>query len=744
MSRENHRSFPGRKAEKINSEWNSGANINKPSSLLLAEKLNLPIIKPTVIQALPTVQRTLPSLQSIQKRSTPNSPTKNRKVVPKPTSTGRRILPSLPRIEDLTLPRIQQSAMKKDKCSPLTAILQTSLEEQSLRSAQMSEAKVGTRTKRVRRVLPSIPPTETRTPRMQPTKIRDQSSIQPTVVRPLTKFRGARRKPMLPSLPTIEEQTSPTPVEETTPLASVDRSDQNSALAENKASLALKEGETFSGSQQKRESSLRQGEKDKTLSRKKDQQDIQPRKKEPQKKPKRAVEETQTNIQSVDKEARPGLKPIDKGKDMAQERRRRKENRASHPWVKPTPASPDTEAEEKCSHLRPTKYQQVQVSESVVEEAVSRPTSRSKDRPDCLREDVLLSSVKQCRESCHSKTKEESVSHKAMHRDTEVRAQEAKNQKLSIATAKGTKGCHKMTEKGALPCLQGTVELIKNSRQSREKEVFPCLRKREGLSESEHALDQKAPWPSSAKGNNANDQCSEREGTKKPKQREKENKVSRIGTKLSWVDSYALLSRKWKESSSQLHNSKRRENEDKRSCRPIVNRSDKKQLSAGSYAMLNLQRKEFEALTPSLELIAGRNQTRTKASAKGGNDRQILTVKPALPSIEPTHESTVEVPHPPTVPKIKQGLPSARPIVKRVNTGIQATMTRLLPHIQPIVKQALPGLHSSSLQELVKKPLPSVQPQEDFCSPGAVQATAKSDSQILTTETERNTEAEQQ
>ena len=44
--------------------------------------------------------------------------------------------------------------------------------------------------------------------------------------------------------------------------------------------------------------------------------------------------------------------------------------------------------------------------------------------------------------------------------------------------------------------------------------------------------------------------------------------------------------------------------------------------------------------------------------------------------------------------------------------------------MQPIVKQALPSLNSqSSLQELVKKPLPSVQPEEKFCSPAAVQTT---------------------
>ena len=731
MSRENHCSFPERKAEKINSEWKSGANINKPSSLQLTEKLNLPVVKPTVIQALPTAQRTLPSLQSIEKRSTPNSPTKNRKAVSKPSSTGRRILPSLPRIEDLTLPRIQPSAMKRGDCStkPLMPILQTSFEEQILRSAQISETKMGTRTKRVRRVLPSIPPTETQTPRMPPTpQIRDQSSIQPTV-KPLTKCRGARRKPMMPSLPTIKEQTSPMPVEKITPLASVGRTVQNSGLAENEASLALKEGETLSSLQKKRESSLRQGEKDETLRKKKDEWEIQPRKKEPQNKPNKAVKETQTSFQPVDKEARPSLKPIDKEReylkctDTAQESERRKESRASHSCVKQTSGSPETEAKETFSDLRPTRCQQLQYSESDVEQAASKPTTRSKDRPDYLREDLLLSSVKQCKENCRSKAKGDSASLKTMQKDTELRVRQEKNQKLSMVAAKGTKDCHKMTENGALPRLQGTVELIKNSWQSRQKDVFPRLRKREALCELEHVLDQKLPWPPSAKGKDASEQWSEREETKKSNQRRKENMVSQTGTKSSWVDSYALLSRKWKESTAQLHNSQRRENEEKRSCQLNVNRIIKKQSSAGSYAMLNLKRKEFQALKPSLELITGRNQARTiTPSVKSGNNR-ILTVKPALPSIELTHESTVGVLYPPTVPKI----PSARPIVKRVHTEIR----RPLPHIQPIIKQA------SSLQGLVKKPLPSVQP------PGAVQATAKSDSQTLTTETVENTGAGQ-
>ena len=128
--------------------------------------------------------------------------------------------------------------------------------------------------------------------------------------------------------------------------------------------------------------------------------------------------------------------------------------------------------------------------------------------------------------------------------------------------------------------------------------------------------------------------------------------------------------------------------------------------------MLNLKRKEFQALTPSLELITGRNQARPiTPSVKGGNNR-ILTVKDALPNL-------------PTVPKIIKERTAERSADCETST-------------QPIIKQALPSLNSSSLQGLVKEPLPSVQP------PGAVQATAKSDSQTLTTETVENTGAGQQ
>ena len=75
---------------------------------------------------------------------------------------------------------------------------------------------------------------------------------------------------------------------------------------------------------------------------------------------------------------------------MTQDSERRKESRASHSWVKQTSASPETEAKEKFSDLGPTRCQQLQFSESDVEQAVSKPTTRSKDRPEYLREDVLL------------------------------------------------------------------------------------------------------------------------------------------------------------------------------------------------------------------------------------------------------------------------------------------------------------------------------------------------------------------
>ena len=285
MLRESDCRFQERKAEKINSKRKPEAKMYKSSGILLTENLHLSIIQPTVIQALPCAQRTLPSLQSIEKQCRPNSPTKERKARPNPGSPGRRILPSLPRIADLTLPKIQSSALMRVGASATQPPILPTIEEQSLPSAQLSDAKVHMRMKRVRRLLPSIPPTERRTPPSIPaTRTRTPPNIQPTAVKPLPKRRGERRKPMLPSLPIIDEEMSPKPADET----ALKAAEQSSAITENEVSLAPRKIEsTLSKLQPILKSTLesvQQGQKGESLSRKEKFQSPKPTKTEPRRK----------------------------------------------------------------------------------------------------------------------------------------------------------------------------------------------------------------------------------------------------------------------------------------------------------------------------------------------------------------------------------------------------------------------------------------------------------------------------
>ena len=127
----------------------------------------------------------------------------------------------------------------------------------------------------------------------------------------------------------------------------------------------------------------------------------------------------------------------------------------------------------------------------------------------------------------------------------------------------------------------------------------------------------------------------------------------------------------------------------------------------GSYAFLNLKRREFEELQR-LQLTAKRNRAKERQS------RDILTVKPALPAIQSAKEDVASFkPHPPD-PTVKKGLPSTRPNVKRQRSKWRTKADRQLPSLQPTVKQVLPSISSSNLDTLVKQPLPSVQPEENF------------------------------
>lgn len=145
----------------------------------------------------------------------------------------------------------------------------------------------------------------------------------------------------------------------------------------------------------------------------------------------------------------------------------------------------------------------------------------------------------------------------------------------------------------------------------------------------------------------------------------------------------------------------------------------------GSYAFLNLKRREFEALQR-LELMAKEFRSNARPMERGSQSRDLLTVKPALPGIKPTQEATAVLrPHPPAGTK-RKGLPS----VKRPHTKFRAKLVRELPSLQPTVKQALPSISSANLHTLVKQPLPSVQPEERF--------TEESDEQLPGLERQEN------
>ena len=654
MPRESDCRFQERKAEKINSERKSEAKMYKSSGILLTENLHLSIIQPTVIQALPCAQRTLPSLQSIAKQCRPNSPTTERKARPKPGSPGRRILPSLPRIDNLALPKIQSSALRRVGASATQPPILPTIEEQSLLGAQLSDTKVHTRIKRVRRLLPSIPPTETRTPPSIPaTRTRTPPNIQPTAVKPLPKRRGERSKLMLPSLPIIDEEMSPKPADETT-LKAAERS---SAVTENEVSLAPRKKEsTLSKLQPIRKSTLesvQQRQKGESLTRKEKFQSPKPTKTEPRRKTKIVANGPQSSIQPEDKDERPGLKQIEPDRKYLHNSEIRRMNRDRMPRI-----------------------HQETADQKLTSSSVKR---RAKDSP-------------------------------------------------------------KTTEDGALPRLQAKIKLT-TGRRSKEKEELPRLRKKEALPSPQNKLEHNLPQPSVMRGNKASNEWS----TQIHNQSEKEDmlsthsKINQTRRNMSSVDSYALLSRKWRKSAAPLQNLQHLENEEKPSCRPKVNRNRTSVLSANSYALLNLKKREFETL-PRPELT--RNQTGPQPLAKDRNTR-ILTVKPALPSLQ-SKEDSVVFSKLPSAPTIKKGLPNARTNMKGGQPRGQAMVSRPLPSIQPIVKQALPTLNSSSMQELVKKPLPSIQPEESNCSHGSLQTTVKTILQPLVTGTEQNSSLELQ
>ena len=146
----------------------------------------------------------------------------------------------------------------------------------------------------------------------------------------------------------------------------------------------------------------------------------------------------------------------------------------------------------------------------------------------------------------------------------------------------------------------------------------------------------------------------------------------------------------------------------------------------GTYAFMNLKRREFEALQR-LERMAKQCRANGQPVGKGRHPRDLLTVKSALPGIQSTKEDAILLkPHPPAANFTKKGLPSVRPPVKRPRPKIRAPLEGQLTNLQPNVKQVLPSISSSSLHTLIKQPLPSVQPDDTSSFQPMVEETEQS------------------
>ena len=207
--RENN--FPERKTVESRMNGRSPeAEIHKSTDLKLSEKLTLPNIKPTLSRTIPIV----PSLDPTENRFSIEV-NEMKKVQEKP----RRVLPCLPPIvQEILRWSIHPQEVLRGAASVSHLFNLPTIQEESLPSVQPTK-KVAR--PRVKRILPSVPPTENRT---LPT------SNLPNVARqPLQSFRAEFRNRMLPSLPTIKERASPM-------LPEVELPDENKESMQNEAS----------------------------------------------------------------------------------------------------------------------------------------------------------------------------------------------------------------------------------------------------------------------------------------------------------------------------------------------------------------------------------------------------------------------------------------------------------------------------------------------------------------------------
>ena len=166
---------------------------DKSSNLQLTEKPKLSNIHPTVTRAL-----CVTSVEPTDERTPPRILVNEMKIA---TQRPRKILPYLPPVvQELLRWSIHPQEVLRGAASVSHLLTLPTIEEEDLPSVQMIRTIVHPRVPRVKRTLPSIPPIENRA---LPSK---HSS---PVNKPLPKSRVEFRKRMLPTLPTIKEQTSP-------------------------------------------------------------------------------------------------------------------------------------------------------------------------------------------------------------------------------------------------------------------------------------------------------------------------------------------------------------------------------------------------------------------------------------------------------------------------------------------------------------------------------------------------------
>ena len=200
QDRESPRDVSAReRSEEINAEFrmedsSPEEKLVNSSNLKLTENPKLSNIHPTVIRA----SLCVPSVEATDQRTPPRILVNE---IKKAQQRPRRILPYLPPVvQEFLRWSIHPQEVLRGAASVSHLLTLPTIEEEDLPSVQMIQTIVRPRVPRVGRTLPSIPPMENRAlPSKHPS----------TASKPLPKSRVEFRKRMLPTLPTIKEQTSP-------------------------------------------------------------------------------------------------------------------------------------------------------------------------------------------------------------------------------------------------------------------------------------------------------------------------------------------------------------------------------------------------------------------------------------------------------------------------------------------------------------------------------------------------------